>query len=75
MSTITTMAKTIEAIRKAINASPMSRYRLAKESGVTEAAISRLMSGERAVNVDSLEKLADALGLAITIGPKKKEGR
>ena len=64
------MSKMIETIRKAVEASEKTCYRLSKESGISEAALSRLMSGERGLNTDSLEKLADALELEIIIRPK-----
>ena len=66
------MAKIIEAIRKAVKASGKSRYVLARESGVTEGQLSRLMSGQRGLSADNLEKLAVALGLEITIAPKRQ---
>jgi transcriptional regulator with XRE-family HTH domain len=69
-SIITSMAKIIETFRKAVKASGKSQAVLARESGVTEGQLSRLMSGERGLGADNLEKLADALGLKITVAPK-----
>ncbi len=60
----------IEQIRKAVQASPKTRYRLSKESGVSEAQLSRLVNGKCGLGADNLERLADALGLKITIRPK-----
>ena len=62
----------IERIRKAIEASGKSRYRLWKDSGVSQAQLSRLMSGESGMSADNIEKLADALGLEIKIRLKRK---
>ncbi len=59
-----------EQIREAIKASPKSRYRLAKDSGVSESHLSRLMSGKRGLGIDGLERLAIALELEIKICPK-----
>ena len=57
-------------------ASDQSRYRIAQETGIPESALSRLMSGERGLSVESVETLADYLGLEITIKPKRrKKGR
>lgn len=39
-------------------------------SGVLRTQRSRLMSGERGLNTDTIERLADYLGLRITIEPK-----
>lgn len=59
-------------MRKAIEASGQTRYRIAKESGVSAGQLSRLVNGERGLSVESVEKLADYLGLRITIEPKAK---
>ena len=69
------MSKMIERIRKAVEASGKSRYRLSKECGVSQAQLSRLMSGERGMSADSIERLADALGLEIVIRQKRRKGR
>ncbi len=66
------MSRLIEAMRKAIEASGQTRYRIAKESGVSAGQLSRLVNGERGLSVESVEKLADYLGLRITIEPKAK---
>jgi transcriptional regulator with XRE-family HTH domain len=39
---------------------------------VARSQLSRLLSGERGIRVDTLERLADYLGLRITIEPKGK---
>lgn len=70
------MAKLLDELKAAIEASDQSRYRIAKETGIAEAALSRLMSGERGLSVESVEILADYLGLEITIKPKRqRKGR
>jgi transcriptional regulator with XRE-family HTH domain len=66
------MSRLIEAMRKAVESSGQTRYRIAKESGVSAAQLSRLVNGERGLSVDSVEKLADYLGLRITVEPKAK---
>ena len=57
----------LDAIREAIEASGKSRYQLARESGVAESALSRLMSRERGLSVGTVEQLAKALGLKIVL--------
>ncbi len=70
------MSQLLDAIRKAIEASGKTRYRIAQESGIAESVLSRLMSGERGLSIDGLEQLADYLGLEISIRPaKRKKGR
>ena len=69
------MAGLENTIRKAIETSGQSRYRIAKETGVSQAHLSRLMSGERGLSVEMLERLAPHLGLEIVIRPAKRRGR
>jgi len=66
------MAKLLDKIRRAVEASDKTRYRIAKESGVSAGQLSRLVSGERGMTVDTIEKLAHYLGLTITVEPKTK---
>ena len=62
----------LDEIRRAVEASGKTRYRIAKESGIAESQLSRLMSGERGLSVECLERLADSLGLEIAIRPKRR---
>ena len=66
------MGRLLEEIRDAIEVSGKTRYRIAKESGIAESGLSRLMSGERGLSIDTLERLADYLGLEIVILPKRR---
>lgn len=66
------MARLVDAIRRAVEASEKTRYRIAKESGVSAGQLSRLVNGERGMTVDTIERLADYLGLRITIETKAK---
>lgn len=65
------MSKIRDEIRKAIRDSDTTRYRLSKETGVSESHLSRFMSEERGVSLENIESLADALGLEIIIRSKK----
>ena len=65
------MSEIRDEIRKAIKASNKTRYRLSKETGIVQSQLSRLMSGEKGVSLDNLERLADALDLEIVIRPKR----
>jgi hypothetical protein len=58
-------------IRRAVDASAMSRYRLCKLTGIHEAAMSRFMAGDGLL-LTNLDKLADVLDLHITTGGKAK---
>ena len=66
----------VEQIRKAIEMSGKTRYRIAKESGVAQSQLSRLMSGERGLSVETVERLAECLGLEIEIrSTRRRKGR
>ena len=66
------MAELLDAIRKAIESSEETRYRIAKDAGIAQSQLSRFMSGETGLSVESLEKLADCLGLEIIIRPTRR---
>ena len=66
------MGRLLDEIRAAIEASDKTRYRIAKESGVAESALSRLMSGERGLSIDAAESLAASLRLKIAL--KRRTG-
>lgn len=66
------MCDLLDSIRQAIKASGMSRYRIAQESGIEQSALSRLMSGERGLSVESVEKLAEVLEFEIIVRRKSR---
>jgi transcriptional regulator with XRE-family HTH domain len=59
-------------LRRAVADSGLSRYRIAKEIGVTEATMSRFMSGQRGLSMAVVDRLCDLLRLSITTEPKSK---
>lgn len=67
------MTRILDAICEAIEASDKTRYRIAKDIGISQAHLSRLMSGERGLSIDTLERLADYLGLEITIRHRRRQ--
>ena len=60
----------IEAIRKHIRACGKTRYRIAKETGVGEDQLCRIMQG-RTCTVETADILLKYFGLAITKDKKK----
>ena len=66
------MAKLTDAIRAAVKASDQTPYAIAKGANVARSQLSRLLSGESGMTVDTIERLADYLGLRITLEPKGK---
>ena len=69
------MSQILDAIRKAILAGDKTRYRLWKETGIDQGQLSKLMSGEKGLSLDNLERLCEALDLTITIGPKRRRAK
>lgn len=64
------MGKLTDAIAAAVKASDQTPYAIAKGAGVARSQLSRLLSGERGLNSETIELLADYLDLRITIEPK-----
>jgi len=65
------MSKILDEIRRAIKVSEKTRYRLSKETSIPESQLSRLMTGEKGLSFEALERLVEALGLEIVIQQKK----
>ena len=64
-----------EQIREAIGSSELSRYEIAKQSGVDQATLSRFVSGERSITLETAEKLCPVLGLELLVRRRKKTSR
>lgn len=69
------MSKILDEVRRAIRAGSKSRYRLSKDTSIPQSQLSRLMTGEKALSIESLERLVDALGLEIIIRTKTTRKR
>ncbi len=61
----------LDDVRDAIERSGETRYRIAQGSGVSEAQLSRVVHGEQGMNLTTLERLLDYLGLEVVIRPKR----
>jgi transcriptional regulator with XRE-family HTH domain len=59
--------KLSDQVRRAVDASGLSRYRIAKEIHVAESTMSRFMSGRTGLSMEYLDRLADLLGLDISV--------
>jgi plasmid maintenance system antidote protein VapI len=59
-------------LREAITRSGLSCYALAKLSGVHASAIQRFMLETRSLKLESLDRIAAALGLRLTEGGETK---
>jgi transcriptional regulator with XRE-family HTH domain len=58
-----------DQIRRAVDASGLSRYRIAKELGIAESTMSRFMAGKGGLSLANLDALADLLNLNIAAEP------
>ena len=66
------MSHLLNEVRKAMKSSELTNYRIAKDTGITQSQLSRFARGERGLNVESIEWLADYLGLEIVVRRKKR---
>jgi len=60
-----------ETIRRAIAASGESRYAICQRAGIEQAAMSRFMRGG-GLRIETLELIAEALGLEIVVRGKSR---
>ena len=60
--------KLSDQIRRAVDASGLSRYRISKSLDIAESTMSRFMSGQGWLSMEYLDGLADLLNLNITAG-------
>jgi transcriptional regulator with XRE-family HTH domain len=54
-----------DALKAAIEQSGVSRYRIAKETGILKTSLSRFIHGETSLRLDKADVLAAYLGLAL----------
>ena len=60
--------KLSDQVRRAVDESGLSRYRICKLIEISQPTMSRFMSGQCGLTMKNLDKLADLLGLNITVG-------
>jgi len=66
------MLSTMDQLRRAIERADETPYAIGKGSGVNRSQLSRMLSGENSLSIESAERLADYLGLEIIVRPKKR---
>ena len=69
------MGDLADDVRTAIRESGLSRYEIAKKTGVSQSVLSRFMSGETGMTLATLERIAPLLGLEIVIRKRRKKER
>lgn len=68
--------KLTDQVRQAIDDSALTRYRIAKETGIDESALAKFYNGQRGLSMAALDALGEYLQLKITLGRKpRKKGR
>jgi plasmid maintenance system antidote protein VapI len=58
-----------QGLREAILERGLTAYAAAKQAGVSVDAIQRFLNEERGLNIGTVDKLADALGLSLCEDP------
>jgi transcriptional regulator with XRE-family HTH domain len=59
-----------DQLRQAIDDSGLTRYRIAKETGISECALGQFYNGHRGLSMEALNALGEFLQLMITLGRK-----
>ncbi|MBI2826535.1 MAG: helix-turn-helix domain-containing protein [Planctomycetia bacterium] len=59
-----------DQVRQAIDDSGLTRYRIAKETGLSEATLSKFYLGQRGLSMEALNALGECLELTIHLGRK-----
>lgn len=55
-----------DSLRKAIQESPKSVYQICQDAGISQIVVSRFLSGQRDIRLATADRLARALGLAVS---------
>ena len=59
-----------DQLRQAIDDSGVTRYQIAKETGIDESALAKFYNGHRGLSMDALNALGEFLQLTIALGRK-----
>ena len=62
-----------DQLRQAIDASGLTRYQIAKETGIDESALAKFYNGHRGLSMTALNALGECLQLSIVM--RRKPGR
>ena len=57
-----------DQLRQAIDDSGLTRYRIAKETGISESALAQFYNGHRGLSMEALNALGEFLQLKIMLG-------
>jgi len=56
----------IDALRREVKRAGVSRYRIAKDTGITQDILSRFVNGERGLSMENIDILCRYLELELT---------
>jgi hypothetical protein len=59
-----------DQLRQAIDESGLTRYRISKETGISEATLSKFYLGQRGLSMEAMNALGQCLKLTIVMGRK-----
>lgn len=62
-----------DQLRRAIDDSGLTRYRIAKATGIDESALAKFYNGHRGLSMEALNALGEYLQLTITLGRKPEQ--
>lgn len=64
-----------ETLRRAVERSGMSRYVIAKETGIAQSMLSRFVTGRRGLSLDAVDRLAAFLKLELVARRARRKAR
>lgn len=64
-----------DQLRQAIDDSGLTRYRIARATGIDESALAKFYNGRRGLSMEALNALGEYLQLTITLGRKPEQKR
>ncbi|RIK79380.1 MAG: hypothetical protein DCC68_13330 [Planctomycetota bacterium] len=62
--------KLTDQLRQAIDDCGLTRYQIAKETGIDESALAKFYNGHRGLSMEALNALGECLHLTINLGRK-----
>jgi len=62
--------KLTDQLRQAIDHCGLTRYEIAKQTGIDESALAKFYNGKRGLSMEGLNALGECLQLTITLGRK-----
>jgi len=69
------MKSLTEQLRQAIDGCGLTRYQIAKATGIDESALAKFYNGHRGLSMAALNALGKFLRLKITLGRRPKKGK